>query len=259
MSSLSQPVTVDWQKLTKGSYIGCTVLTSEIDPYLSEGIALTVLLDFDETYVQFADIGNFGKLSNGSLSINNLSSDNYRYWQDVYPLVPWNANNKIKIGDEVFALFQNKDKAFSTVYYKAKIIKLPSKNFENITVAFSDYHEPMELPQTILIENVLVSTVIQRSSAQNTAAFFNAMNRSYKIKKNDTSQHSSSSKMDVDDTEDQCLGISRKCIDEGRAREFIAKPCCHYIWACSCSKCKSNPVGTTKCPICRKKCVLGKY
>eukprot|EP01083_Nonionella_stella_P015355 42960_1 len=71
------PVILDPTRLCKQCVIGCTVLPSRDDPTLANGVALTTLNAFDETYVQFEDIDGMGEPS-------------YRFWKDVFLIVAWN-------------------------------------------------------------------------------------------------------------------------------------------------------------------------
>ncbi len=59
----------------------------------------------------------------------------------MYLIVSFNDPNHkpLRVGDKVFALFQNADKTFTTVYYNAKIRKLKTNNRRNqIVIDFLD-------------------------------------------------------------------------------------------------------------------------
>ena len=52
-----------------------------------------------------------------------MGDPSYRYWKDVFLIIDWKDNPlghpPLKSGDDVFALFQNTDGVFTTVYYNA--------------------------------------------------------------------------------------------------------------------------------------------
>eukprot|EP01084_Bolivina_argentea_P279985 478733_1 len=156
------PITLDSTRLFKQAVIGCTVLPSRDDPELNNGVALTTLNAYDENYVKFEDIDGMGEPS-------------YRYWKDVYLIVGYNDKNykSLKIGDKIFALFQNVDNTFTTVYYNAQIKQLPINN--KITIDFLDDSGQYKNIKMILYTNtqtkdgiIKVPTIIHQICAQNT-------------------------------------------------------------------------------------------
>eukprot|EP01084_Bolivina_argentea_P171865 297742_1 len=137
-------IKLDSTGLSKQTIIGCTVLPSRDDPSLANGVALTTLNAYDEKYVKFEDIDGTGEPS-------------YRYWKDVYLIIGLNDLNykhkPLKIGDKIFALFQNIDNKFTTIYYNAKIKQLPNKNNE-IIIDFMDNSNKYKNIKMILYTNI---------------------------------------------------------------------------------------------------------
>eukprot|EP01083_Nonionella_stella_P015354 42955_1 len=174
-------VVLDPTRLCKRCMIGCTVLPSHDDPTLANGVALTTLNAFDETYVQFEDIDGMGEPS-------------YRFWKDVFLIVAWNDPQypPLKVGDKAFALYQNKDRTFTTVYYHAQIRGKPSKrNDHQMVIDFLDgtgqYTNIKMVPTTSINTTdgkLTVPTVIRTLCASDTAIHHNALQHYQRSKRN---------------------------------------------------------------------------
>eukprot|EP01083_Nonionella_stella_P187622 689798_1 len=177
-----RPVFLDPTRfIRKQSVIGCTV---------QSGIALTILVDYNEQKVQFKDI-------------MGLKESGYRDWKDVYLIVACNDPNypPLKVGDNVFALHPNRNNTSTPVYHRAQIRATPHRSnscrwvidfldgselYTNVkTAPFTKIETTTRLiwrPPTVMQQDH-VFTVIRRICIIDTAVYHNAMQQ-LKCKKN---------------------------------------------------------------------------
>eukprot|EP01083_Nonionella_stella_P059945 156805_1 len=174
---IPDPITHDPTRLCTNCVIGCTLTPSTDDPQIKTSVVLTTLMEFDERQVQCLDI--------------DCGAPNpiyIRSWKDVYSIVAWDDPNysPLRIGDPVFALFQNDDKTFTTVYYAAQISAMPDRNSDNhLRIDFvdepddSDAYLNISMPKSYTTNtsggHVAVPTVIRKQCVFGTAVHRNAI------------------------------------------------------------------------------------
>ena len=253
----------DYETLSYGSIIGCTVKPSQFDHECDEGVALTVLTKFDQKNAYYVDFDGLDKKSKDLDKYKTIDHDsyikeqsNFRFWNDVYFVIPWyryypnhqNITNKNEImtdndeikkllNEEVLALWKNNNNDFSTIYYKAKIIKLPNnKYFENeIIVQFLDSDKTKHsLPVFVNINGFNIPSVIRKKCAQNSLQLKNMVNKKYNRNKNKNKD-----KETHENIIDGLIYCESECVYSHLA-EIKLFPCGHYIWMCICPYCKSQ-------------------
>ena len=192
---------------------------------------------------------------------------NYRYWHDTFFILPFykykdqqnkeisgatmildefrkfedrqdpyqnlmNAHKKILVNDfdTFLALWRNNHNQYTTIYYRAKIIKFSDSA---ITVKFIDNTEQI-LPIYVDINGYQLPTVIRKYSIKNSFQLDKLLKRKHY------------SMMDEFKMQSQI-----KCAFN-ELREFRVYPCKHYIWMCQCKICKRHEIPKilkTKCEI----------
>eukprot|EP01083_Nonionella_stella_P088423 246431_1 len=203
-----RPVFLDPTRfIRKQSVIGCTV---------QSGIALTILVDYNEQKVQFKDI-------------MGLKESGYRDWKDVYLIVACNDPNypPLKIGDKVFALHPNRKHTSTPVYHRAQI---RAKQNHRLMIDFLDGSEPCTNIETVPFTNVQtanplitisqtlvpqdhVPTVIRRICVIGTAAHDNAMHdyrRKMQQLKNNKKKSNTHPTQDASDQHQFLIAYSRQ-------------------------------------------------